>query len=170
MALVPKRVLIITQDVGFSVSIIQALEQTGDYLVSSFTSAQNAIVFLEQSVQDVALVDFNLPDMPGPDLVLRLQTIRPEMGILIGPDDEDLYDIARDLNLNGVVDIPITARELIPYLEEASPALDEDLPDTAQSPAQDNEDTTNYVIASDDADTPVAEADSPADDDLAGCR
>ncbi len=168
MALVPKRVLIITQDVGFSVSIIQALEQTGDYLVSSFTSAQNAIVFLQQSVQDVALVDFNLPDMPGPDLVLRLQTIRPEMGILIGPDDEDeeLHAVAHDLNLTGVVDIPITARELIPFLEEASPSMDEDLPDTAQSPAQDNQDTTNYVIASDDADTPVAEADSQAEDEL----
>ena len=135
MALVAIRLLIINSDLDFAISIKQALEQLGDYEAASFTTAEAAFEQLQNRPYNVALVDFTMSDLPGMDIVLRLRAIQADIGIIACPNLPDIVAVVNDMNLNGIVDIPCTARDLIPVIFDAIKQISDALPDTAEAPA-----------------------------------
>ena len=149
MAIVPKRLLIITRQVDFSVKIKQALEHSGEVTVTHFTAEANGLEHLRSHPHDVALVDFSGIEMPEADFVLRLRAVQPDIGILAAPDNSAIQQLATDLNLQAVVTIPATARELIPLVEHAARDMLDALPDTAQSPPLVPESETALMDSSD---------------------
>ncbi len=141
MVSVPIRVLIINHQLSFSVRIKQSLEQTGQFEVTSFTSASAAIEHLQERSYQVALVDFDLGQMSGAEIVKRLRAIQLDIAIIASPQTEQIAAQAAALHLNGIVDVPCTARELIPVLEAAVNQLHENLEDTSESPTREDTDT-----------------------------
>ncbi|NWG15352.1 MAG: transposase [Chloroflexi bacterium] len=109
------RLLIIHRQLVFAVTIKQALEQTGLFDVHPFTTADAAFDFLHDHPQDVALVDFALPGNPGAHIIQQLRDIQPDIAVIITPDQPD----AELLDIQGVIDMPFTARDLIPVIQQA---------------------------------------------------
>ena len=136
------RVLIINRQLGFSVRIKQALEQVGGFEVAPFTSADAALEYLQGNPQDVSLVDFTIPGVSGSDLVYMMRQIQPGLPIIASPDLPNIVAQVRNLNINGIVDVPISARELKPVLERAVQEFDEPMTDTAEATAAFQEDET----------------------------
>lgn len=130
MALVPKRVLIINRQLSFSVRIKQALEQSGEFDVTAFTSIDTALDHLRTRPYDVVLVDLTLS---GIETILGLRKIQPGIAIVASPRTPDVLAQAESLHLNGIVDLPISARALIPVLRSAIEEMNDYLPDTMEA-------------------------------------
>jgi CheY-like chemotaxis protein/REP element-mobilizing transposase RayT len=113
------RVLIINRQLVFAVTIKQALEQTGAFEVHPFTDPNAAMEYLRTHPHDVALVDFNITVMPGPEIVAALRRIQPDLAVIISPVQPDTNQMIRTLNLQGMVDVPFSARSIIPVIEHA---------------------------------------------------
>ncbi len=147
MGLLAIRILIISHNLDFAVQVRRALEQLGGYEITSFTAATPALEYIQSHPQDLALVDFNVPDMQGVDIVLQLRSIQPDIAILAAPDIDPVIAIAEDLGLQGVVDIPIPIRQLLPVIQDAVQQVHDALPDTQQAaPLQ--SDTSQLEITS----------------------
>ena len=147
MVSVPIRVLIINRQFNPSTKLKQVLEQTGKFVVTTFTSPDAAFDFLRGRPQDIALLDFTMPGMSGIDLILRTRAVQPDIAILASPAQPDIQAVARDLQLNGIVDMPITARRLIPILEQVYRHSRDALPDTSEAPAYDHDSDTLTIDA-----------------------
>jgi DNA-binding NarL/FixJ family response regulator/REP element-mobilizing transposase RayT len=123
------RVLILHRQLVFAVTVRQALEQTGRFDAHPFTQADAAFDYLRDHPQDVALVDFTLPGRSGPKIVQQLRAIQPDLAIIITPLQENGDGLIASLNLQGMIDTPFGAREIIPLLEQA-------VNEIAQTPTQ----------------------------------
>ncbi len=110
-------ILIINHQLAFAVSIKQALERTGNFEVHPFTSLEPALDYLRGHMQDVALVDFTLPGVSGSEVVERLRQVQPLLAIIATPRQPD--DLLREFKLQGTVNTPISAREIIPVVNKA---------------------------------------------------
>jgi DNA-binding NarL/FixJ family response regulator/REP element-mobilizing transposase RayT len=147
MSLAATRVLIINNQVNFIVRIKQALEQLSDFQVSPFTSPETALDHLRHTPQDVVLVDLTLPAAPGAEIVRRIRAIQPDIAIIGSPDVPEAAAIVRDMALDGVVDVPCSARDLLPVIQQAIAEHDDSLTDTAAAPAIDSETVTRRMDA-----------------------
>lgn len=110
------RLLIIHRQLIFAVTIKQALEQTGLFDVHPFTTPDAAFDYLRDHPQDVALVDFTLPNAPGVKVVQELRALQPDIAVIATPDHAD----ASLVGVQGVIDAPFTARELMPVIQQAA--------------------------------------------------
>jgi CheY-like chemotaxis protein len=109
--------LVVNPQLDFIVKLKKALERTGAYIVHPFTSGDTALDYIRQHPQDVALVDFRVSDMTGPQLVEQLRIAQPDLAIVASPSQG--AEMLNRLGLQGAVDTPIQARELMPILESA---------------------------------------------------
>ncbi|MCB9453244.1 MAG: transposase [Anaerolineaceae bacterium] len=142
------RVLILHQKLVFAVTLKQALEQTGAFEVHPFTTIQATLEYLREHPQDVALVDFTLPDITSAQLVHWLRSTQPDLAIIASPRPTDAEAIMAALKIQGMVNAPFTARDIIPLLERAIDAVQQDLslPTTRplnDSPAQPPQEKTH---------------------------
>jgi DNA-binding NarL/FixJ family response regulator/REP element-mobilizing transposase RayT len=112
------RVLIIHRQLVFAVTIKQALEQTGAFDVHPFTKADAALDYLREHPQDVAVVDFNLPGRSGAKIVQQLRALQPDLAVIATPKQPEAE--AGTLNLQGMINAPFTARDLVPLLQNAA--------------------------------------------------
>ena len=128
----PVRLLIIHKRLDFLVRIKQTLEQIGGFEVSSFTSPESAFEHMRSRRHDIALIDFQLPGIPGLDIVLHVRSIQPDIAIIASPDLPEVAAVSQQMGLNGVVTAPCSARDLIPVIRRALDQPEEDLPDTAE--------------------------------------
>ena len=71
-------VLVVDDDNGVRNMLRSVLENEG-YLVEDVENGKGAIKACEKSVFDVALIDVELPDMKGTELLNKLKKIRPKM-------------------------------------------------------------------------------------------
>lgn len=154
MALVATRVLLINQQLRFSVEIKRALEQAGAFDVAPFTSAEAALDYLRQYPQDVVIADLLLPDISGAELVFRLRAIQPDIAIIATPDHPDANAIVRDLELQGLIDVPFSVREIVPLIGQAVSQMRDILPDTAQAPPLREDSETLLITPPEAPDTP----------------
>ncbi|MFN8375964.1 MAG: transposase [Anaerolineae bacterium] len=113
----PTHVLIIHPRLDFVVTLKQALERAGAYDVHPFTSADTAVDYLRYHPQDVALVDMNVTPIGGLELLRLLRVVQRDLAIVISPHQPDA--LLSQLGVQGSVDMPVTARQLIPLLDSA---------------------------------------------------
>ncbi|MBZ0288010.1 MAG: response regulator, partial [Anaerolineae bacterium] len=131
------RVLIINRQLVFAVTLKQALEQTGTFDVHPFTTADAAFDYLRDHPQDVALVDFALPGRSGPKVVQQLRSIQPDLAVIISPRQPDADAVMGSLRLQGMIDMPFGARDVIPLIEGALEQLQQSPLDGAGRPQAD---------------------------------
>ena len=120
-------VLLINRQLVFAVTIKQALEQTGAFTVHPFTAADAALEYLRDHPHDVAVVDFTLPDYSGPQLVRRLRAIQPGIAVIVSPAQPNARALMQELDLQGIVDAPFSARTIIPVIEHAVELIEQPL-------------------------------------------
>ncbi len=127
---VVKRVLVVTRHVGYSINLKESLERDGRFAVTSFASAQNALSFLSNSPQDVALIDFTIRDMSGERIVEQIRLLQPDIGIVVSPNHPSIEALVKGLNVQAVVDLPMPIRSLVNLLETAIQQMFDSQPDT----------------------------------------
>ena len=140
MAAALRHMILVTQNVRFAIEIKRALEERGDFQVTTAASARNAIDFLREQSADLLLLDTD--DLPiAPDIMIDLARARAaDIAIVLAPDRPELRQLAVERQLAGVVDMPVLARALLPILQAAlarRPQSLPPLPATAQLPSQD---------------------------------
>lgn len=145
MALVFKRILMITHNVQFAIDTKRALESLGDYEVTTVTDAKNAIDRLQAQAHHIVLIDVENLEIPPLDMIKVVRATQNDIAIILAPDLSDVHDIAGILNVQGVVDIPAPVRSLIPVFEQSANAVLDSLPDTIKAPAVDTLQETVYI-------------------------
>jgi len=131
------RVLIINRQLVFAVTLKQALEQTGTFDVHLFTTADAAFDFLRDHPQDVALVDFTLPGRSGAKVVQQLRGIQPDLAVIVSPRQPDAEAVGSSLGLQGMIDMPFSARDIIPMIEQAVEQAQHMPPGASEAPTLD---------------------------------
>lgn len=110
------RVLIIDPDITFMVSLKQALEGAGEFIVSVSATGPAAEDSLRRERHDVAVLDFEVPELDVMELIADLRHIQPDLPILMTPHTDLHHERARFLDIQGVLSKPYMARDLIPHL------------------------------------------------------
>ena len=105
------QVLIIHGKLPFAIKLKQSLERSAPIEAHPFTSVEAALDYLQDRVQDVALVDFASPEFPGEEIVQQLRAIQPGIAVIVTPRQSDEQMAALDLLAS--MDSNLSARDLI---------------------------------------------------------
>ncbi len=144
MTIAVKRILLVTRDVQFAINVKRALESLGEYAVTPVTEARNAIEQLRRKPHHLVLLDIENLTIAPAVMIDLIRARQGEIAIVLAPDNATAHDLAQKYRAQGVVDIPVSSRFLIPLLEGSLRDVYEALPQTARLPAIDmQEDTVN---------------------------
>lgn len=145
MALAFKRIMIVTHNVQFAIDTKRALESLGDYEVTTVTNAINVIERLNIQPHNLILLDIENLETPAPEMILTIRKIQQEIAIILAPDVIDAHDLMVTADVQGVVDLPVPVRQLIPILEKSVREIYDNLPETAKSPSIDVPQETVHI-------------------------
>ncbi|HRL12796.1 MAG TPA: response regulator, partial [Aggregatilineales bacterium] len=126
----PIRLLLINSQVKFSANLKKALERSGGFEVAAFTSVETALEYARNRALDAVMVDFELRDGTAPDVIERLRGLQTDVAVIISPNTPETEAIGRHLGVQAVVDIPISARMLMPIVQRAVAQALDNMPDT----------------------------------------
>ncbi len=126
------RVLILTNNVQFSMQTTQALERAGAFKVSPFASVDNALVSLHTTPQDVVLLDTTLQNLNVETFIQQVREIQPDIAFILLPETSTNQQWVTRLTLHGTADYTWTARRLVPLIKQAQRRVYDDQPKTAQ--------------------------------------
>ena len=99
----PLRVAFVDDHEAIRKSVETLLGRHGCVITASASTAREGFEAITARPPDVAILDINLPDEPGPTLARRLLERQPQLGILIytGTDDQRLLRHALDSGARG---------------------------------------------------------------------
>jgi CheY-like chemotaxis protein len=92
-----------------------------DWTLTEVTNADDALTAISAGSVEIALIDFNMPNIDGLELVSRIRTIRPNMPVaLVSANIQDeIIGRARELNAAFVAK-PLTDEALGAFLSGAA--------------------------------------------------
>lgn len=110
------RVAIIEDNDQFRKALETIISQVKDtVLLGSYTSAEKAMVGLEQSPPDIAIVDISLPGMRGTELIVRMKDkIRNTqfMVCTIHDDNDTIFEALKSGAAGYILKDPVTVEEI----------------------------------------------------------
>ena len=110
------RVAIIEDNDQFRKALETIINQVQDTeLQGSYTSAEKAVIGLQQSPPDIAIVDISLPGMRGTELIVRMKDkIRNTQFLVctIHDDDETIFDALKSGASGYILKDPVTVEEI----------------------------------------------------------
>ncbi|MBN1245804.1 response regulator [Candidatus Bathyarchaeota archaeon] len=112
-------ILIIDDDAGVRDMLSSILEDEG-YSVETVDNGQQAIKTCEKLPFDVALVDINLPDIKGTELLHKLKQIQPKMVKIIVTGHPSIENAVKALNekSDGFISKPFDPQELLEMIRK----------------------------------------------------
>jgi DNA-binding NtrC family response regulator len=107
-------ILVVDDDAGVRTLLTTVLGDEG-YLVEAVENGKQAVKTCEKSSFDVALIDIELPDMKGTELLNKLKRIRPKMIRIIITGHPSLETAMKAVNerADGYVLKPFEVTELL---------------------------------------------------------
>ena len=112
-------VLIVDDDTGVRNVLSSVLSNEG-YQIETAENGKKAIKACEESVFDVALIDVELPDMKGTELLSRLKKMQPKMVRIVITGHPSLESAMKSVNerADGYVLKPIEVTELLEKIKK----------------------------------------------------
>ena len=142
MAIAIKQIMLITRNVQFAIDVKRALEALGEYSVTTVAEVRNAIEQLREAPQHLILLDTENLTVSAAIMIEMIRSHQAEIAIVLAPDRHAVYELARRYRVQGVVDIPVMARSLIPILDGSLQAAYGKLPQKIEETAEEvSEDT-----------------------------
>jgi DNA-binding NtrC family response regulator len=107
-------ILIVDDDIGVR-NMLSSVLYDGGYLIEGVENGKEAIKACEESSFDVALIDIELPDMKGTELLNRLRKIQPKMIRIIITGHPSIESAMKAVNerADGYVLKPFEVTELL---------------------------------------------------------
>ncbi|MCY3834292.1 MAG: hypothetical protein OXG85_14865 [Chloroflexi bacterium] len=147
MAMAIKRIMLVTRNVQFAIDVKRSLEALGEYSVTTVADVRNAIEQLREHPLQLLLLDTaNLSISPA-IMIEIVRSRREGIAIVLAPDASETRELARVYRLQGVVDIPVMARALMPILDAALLEADDTLLPTQETPTIDVGEDTIFIEA-----------------------
>jgi DNA-binding NtrC family response regulator len=114
VALLLTSILIVDDDTGVRNMLSLVLDDKG-YMVESVENGKKAVKACEKSLFEVALIDIELPDMKGTELLSRLRQMQPKMIRIIITGHPSIESAMRAVNerADGYVLKPFEVTELL---------------------------------------------------------
>lgn len=136
---ITKRIVMITREIKFAIDAKNALERRGEFAVTTFTSARAAVDYVRQNAQDLAVIDFRVRDMHGPDVIDHMRALQPDLAIVACPDHPAVRDLQAKYNIQQLINLPYPLRKLPDVLFSAIRQMYEAQPETrSASPVQED--------------------------------
>jgi DNA-binding NtrC family response regulator len=112
-------VLIVDDDTGVRNMLYSVLSNEG-YQVEAAENGKKAIKACEESFFDVALIDVELPDMKGTELLSRLKKMQPKIVRIVITGHPSLESAMKSVNerADGYVLKPIEVTELLEKIKK----------------------------------------------------
>ncbi len=133
MAIAVKQLMLITRDVQFAIDVKRALEALGEYSVTTVADVRNAMEQLRDAPPQLVLLDTDKLNVSPAILIEIIRSRQSDIAIVLAPDRAEVHELAGQYRVEGVVDIPVMARALIPVLEESLQAAYGELPMAAEA-------------------------------------
>lgn len=107
-------ILIVDDDIGIR-NMLSSVLYDGGYLIEGVENGKEAIKACEESLFDVALIDIELPDMKGTELLNRLKKLQPKMIRIIITGHPSIENAMKSVNerADGYVLKPFEVTELL---------------------------------------------------------
>lgn len=121
----PKRLLIVEDDDAVREAVACQFRKRADYEVREAASAGEALEAFGVAPSDVVLIDIQLPDLSGIELVSRLKELRPAVRPIMMSGWADIQDTVKALRA-GAVDFfqkPFKMEEVLASVEQAFQAI-----------------------------------------------
>ena len=114
MTILLTSILIVDDDAGVRTMLSSILNDEG-YLVEAVENGKQAVKTCEKSPFDIALIDIELPDMKGTELLNKLKRIQPKMIRIIITGHPSLESAMKAVNerADGYVLKPFEVTELL---------------------------------------------------------
>jgi two-component system response regulator RegX3 len=96
------KIVLLEDDLGFAANLSRELEFLR-YEVTHFKTGQSCLQHLANHQHDICLFDWNLPDMPGPQVMERLKKIGRMLPVIFITGNDSEHDIT-DVLLAGADD------------------------------------------------------------------
>ena len=145
MALTITRIILVTRNVQFAIDVKRTLEALGEYSVTTVADVRNAIEHIREHPQHLMLLDTAKLSI-APAMMIDVVRARQEgIAIILAPDKPETHELARQSRAQGVIDIPVMARDLIPALNAALQDSPEALPVMPETPTIDVGEDTIFI-------------------------
>jgi YesN/AraC family two-component response regulator len=117
--------LIIDDEEDIREIFIEIIRRNGYKNVESVGSGEEAIDLFKKQHFDIALIDLNLPDINGIDLITKLRVINPdaEFIIITGYGSLDYAIKAMQIDVGAFLEKPVSSDKLLRTLEEVMSKL-----------------------------------------------
>ena len=120
------RVLIVDDDQADRIILGRILEGAGHDVYLTSDDEQALKILLKRSI-DVVVTDLQMPKVHGLELIMKLRTLYPEVGIIIavsatGPAQ---LAMAEAVGANVVLSKPVDPNELVEAIAKAVPGADD---------------------------------------------
>ncbi len=145
MAIAVKQIMLITRNVQFAIDVKRALEALGEYGVTTVAEVRNAIEALHDQPQDLILLDSAGLNLSPAILIEMIRSRQEDIAIVLAPDNPAMRELAVAYQLRGVVDVPVMARTLIPFLDDPLEAVPASPLQTQPAPPDDLDEDTAAI-------------------------
>jgi CheY-like chemotaxis protein len=149
-------VLVVDASEEFGTLIRSTLEDTRLYRVSLATSGAEAIEVARSSNPQLAIIDFDLPDIKGPEVIRQLRATLPDLSVIAIPYTNDPEDpTIKELAVDGLLTKPFYLPDLPLIVADAlglSPELSApQAKPSVETPAWQEEDLPHWLANADQA-------------------
>src|SRR5262249_27626352 len=118
-----QRVIYVDDEEALVYLVTRQLELRG-HAVRGFTSAEAALGAIKAAPAafDVLVTDYNMPRMPGLQLIAEVQALRPDARVVLttGYVSDDIRAAAEKLSLKWIVDKPSSVDELCDAIDRSA--------------------------------------------------
>lgn len=115
-----RSILVVDANPDISDLVRLVLEDTGRYRVLKASTIEDAIQIVDRRSPDLVILDFNLPDLAGPELVNRLREARSDLNVIVIPLNEKLKGARLSRDQDGeIISRPFYLPELPSIVESA---------------------------------------------------
>lgn len=145
MALAITRIIVVTRNVQFAIDVKRALEALGEYSVTTVADVRNAIEQIRDHPQHLLLLDTAGLSLDPAMMIDVVRSRQEGIAIVAAPDSPAMRELAREYRLQGLVNIPVMARDLIPLLNAALQESDDALQQTQEMATVDVGEDTIFI-------------------------
>ena len=145
MALAITRIIVVTRNVQFAIDVKRALEALGEYSVTTVADVRNAIEQIRDHPQHLLLLDTAGLSLDPAMMIDVVRSRQAGIAIVLAPDSPAMRELAREYRAQGLVDVPVMARDLIPILNAALQESEDALQQTQATATIDVGEDTIYI-------------------------